>query len=101
MNPDWSAKNRRRIELIRKHTYGSLSSAEEAELDSLQAELRELLRPIDDKLLQGMSLMERDARDHPVYWLKCIGKEALRITILLILAIACLTLAAWIGGELK
>ena len=98
MNDPWSAKNQRRIELIRKHTYGSLSSAEEAELDSLQAELEERLQPIDEKLLQGMSRMEREALDRPAYWMKCIGKEALRLMILFILAVVCLMLAEWLDG---
>lgn len=48
---EWTERNRRRLELIRKSCAGSLSAEEQAELQALQAELDQRLEPLDDQLL--------------------------------------------------
>lgn len=59
LSAEWDRKNQRRVELIRKSTRRGLSAAEQAELDSLQAELDERLGHWDDELLEGLSGLEQ------------------------------------------
>jgi hypothetical protein len=96
MTDDWSAKNERRVELIRKRMSSELSSDEERELELLQTELADRLAPVDEELLRKLAAMEADANRHRRYWFKGIAKETLRCLVLFILAILCLVLAEWV-----
>ena len=55
---DWDVRNQRRIELIRKSTNARLTSAEQAELDELQAELYQRMEAMDQELLSRLNELE-------------------------------------------
>jgi hypothetical protein len=59
MSDAWDRKNQRRVELIRKSTRRGLSTEEQTELDSLQAEFDARLGHWDDELLQELSGLEQ------------------------------------------
>jgi len=58
-----AAKNTRRVALIRKGNREVLSPEEVAELQTLQAELRDALGSWDDRLLGELDRMEAEAKD--------------------------------------
>ena len=61
----WDRQNQRRVELIRKSTRRGLSAEEQAELDSLQADLDERLGHWDDELLEELSGLEQAVESLP------------------------------------
>ena len=54
----WAARNQRRIELIRRSTTVPLTTAEQEELDELQAELYQRLEAKDRELLEKLGELE-------------------------------------------
>ena len=56
---EWDRRNQRRVELIRKSTRRGLTVAEQAELDSLQADVDQRLGHWDDELFEQLSDLEQ------------------------------------------
>jgi hypothetical protein len=59
---DWSQRNRRRLELIRKSTRCELTSQEQAELDQLQSWLDEEFQSFDAGLLNHLDEMKQTVK---------------------------------------
>ena len=59
----WDRRNQRRVETIRKSTRRGLSVEEQAELDSLQADVDERLGHWDDELFEQLSDLEQAAEN--------------------------------------
>lgn len=61
----WRDRNRRRLRLIQKSVTETLGTAEQVELDELQAELDRRLESSDAQLLEVLNRMQEEVRRLP------------------------------------